>query len=104
MLSFLPLYGFDVFIKNHVYMDVWIYLWVFISILLIKLSVSGLTPSSFYHYCSVAQIEVSDGDYSRSFFIVQDCLGYLGIFICLFVFPYEAGNCAFNSIKIVLEF
>ena len=46
----------------------------------------------FYHYCSVEQLEVRDGDTCRCFFIMQDCFSYPGGF----VFPYEAENCFFK--------
>jgi hypothetical protein len=55
----------------------------------------------FYYYGSVEQLEVRDGDSSRSSFIFQDRFGYPG----LSVFSYEVENCSFKVYKkIVLEF
>ena len=55
-----------------------------------ELSVS-VSISCLYHYCFVVQLEVRDGDSSRSF-IVQDCFGY-PVFL---VFPYEVENFSFH--------
>jgi hypothetical protein len=52
---------------------------VFDFILLIKLFVH--TPCSFYYYCSVVQLEVSDGDTPGKSFTVQDCFSYSGFFV-----------------------
>jgi hypothetical protein len=45
----------------------------------------------FYHYCSVIQLEVRDGDSPRNVFIVDS------IFCCpgFFVIPDEFANCSF---------
>jgi hypothetical protein len=53
-----------------VIIGVWIHFWVFISIPLIYLSVTVPGPCSFYHNCSVIQLEVRDGDSTRGSFIV----------------------------------
>ena len=55
-----------------------VYFWVFNSISLINLSVSVLIPCRFYHYCSIVQLEVRDGDSPRSSLIVENCFGYSG--------------------------
>jgi hypothetical protein len=56
----------------------------FYSIPLINLSVSILILCSiFCYYCPIVQLEVKDGDTSRSSFMVQDCFSY-PVF-CLFV-------------------
>ena len=68
---FFPLYIFGVFVKDQVTVSVWFYFWVFNSIPLISMSVSIPIPCSFYHCCSVIQLEVRDGDYLRSCFIVK---------------------------------
>jgi hypothetical protein len=48
------------------------------SIPLINVSVSAPILCSFYHYCSVVQLEVRNCDSSQSSFIVQDYLDYPG--------------------------
>jgi hypothetical protein len=58
------------------YLGMWVYFWVFNPIPLIHLSVSVLIPCSFYHYCSVIQLEVRDGDSPRISFLVKNCFGY----------------------------
>lgn len=40
-------------------------------------------PCCFYYYCSVIHLEVWDGDTTGSSFIIQDCLGYPVIFLCI---------------------
>jgi hypothetical protein len=78
--------------------SVWFHFWDFNSIPLTNLSVSVSIPCSFYHYCSVVQLEIRDGDSSRSSFIVKNvflfpvvCLLvvlflFIYLFICLFVY------------------
>jgi hypothetical protein len=66
-----------------VFIGVWIYSWVFDSIPLINMSVSLPIPGSFDHYCFVVQLEVRDGDFSRNFFIVENCFAYCGFIILL---------------------
>lgn len=46
----------------------------------------------FYYYNSIVDLEIRDGDTSRSSFIVQDCFSYPG----LFVFPYKTEYCSFE--------
>jgi hypothetical protein len=58
---------------------------------LIYLPVSALIPHSFYHYCSVVQLEVIDGGSPRSSFIVQKSFQYLVVF----VIPDEFENWSF---------
>ena len=53
MLSFFPLDGFGSFVKDQVIISVWVHFWVFNSIPLICLSVTGPVPCSFYHNWSV---------------------------------------------------
>jgi hypothetical protein len=62
---------FVFFVKDQVSISVWFYFWVCNSIPLINLSVSVLIPCSFYHYCSVVQLKIRDGDSPRSSFIVE---------------------------------
>ena len=47
----------------------WVYFWIFSSMLLINLTV--FIPIIFYYYCSVVELEVRDGATSRSSYIVQ---------------------------------
>jgi hypothetical protein len=43
---------------------------------MINLSVSIPPSFSFYYYCSVVQLEIRDGDASKSSFIVHDYYSY----------------------------
>ena len=78
---FFPLDGFSSFVKDQVTIGVWVHSWVFTSILLTYLLVSVPIPYSFYHYCSVIQLEVRDGGSSRSSFIVEYNFHY-SVFFC----------------------
>jgi hypothetical protein len=80
MLSFFPLHGFSSFVKDQVTIGVWVHFWVFNYIPLIYLSVAVLVPCSFYHNCSVVQLEVRHGDYPRGSFIVVNSFCYPRIF------------------------
>jgi hypothetical protein len=55
---FFPLDGFSSFVKDQVTIGVWVHFCVFNSIPLIYLSVTVPVPCSFYHNCSVVQLEV----------------------------------------------
>jgi len=72
-------------------LSVWFYFWVFNSIPLVNLSASVSTPCSFYHYCSVVELEVRDSEFTSHSFIVKNC------FLCFgfFAFPDEFENCFF---------
>jgi hypothetical protein len=59
----------------------WVHFWVSMSIPLIFLPVSVRIPHSFYHYCSVIQLEVRDSDFTRSSFIVENSFRYPGILL-----------------------
>jgi hypothetical protein len=63
------------------------------SIPLIYLPFSVPILCSFYHSCSVVQLEVRDGDFPQKFFIVKNCLSCPGFFVCLFV-------CLFFHVKL----
>ena len=89
---FFSLYNFSLFVGHQVLIGVWINIWVFGSIPLIHLSVFVPIQCSFHYYSSMIELEVRDGDASRSTFLVQDCFGYPG----LFVFPYEVEYCSFE--------
>jgi hypothetical protein len=54
--------------------------WVFNSIPLIYQTVTVPIPCSFYHSCSVVQLEVRDGDSTRSAFIVENSFRFHGFF------------------------
>jgi hypothetical protein len=69
MLSSFPLDGFTFFIQDQVTLGVRV-LWFFNAIPLIYLLVSIPILYSFYHYCSIVQLEVRDGNCPRSSFIV----------------------------------
>jgi hypothetical protein len=64
--------GFSSLVEDQVTIGVWVHLWVFNSVPLIYLSVNVPVPCSFYHNCSVAQLEVRDGDSTRVSFIVEN--------------------------------
>ena len=79
---FFLLYNISYFVKNHVFLGIWIPL--------VNISVFMPKPSCF-HYCrSVIELDVRDGNASRSSFIVQDCFGYPGFL----VFPYVVEYCS----------
>jgi hypothetical protein len=60
---------------------VWVHFWVFNSIPLIYLSVPVPVPCSFYHSCSVEQLEVRYGDSTRGSFIVENSFCYSRFFV-----------------------
>jgi hypothetical protein len=70
---------------------VWFYFCVFNSIPLINVFVSVPISCSFYHSCSVVQLEVRDGDSPRRSFIVENWFPYPGFFVT----PDEFENCSF---------
>jgi hypothetical protein len=73
---FSPVDGFSYFVKDQVNIGVWVHFCVFNSSPLIYLSVIVPVPCSFYHNCSVVQLEVSHGDSTRSSFIVESSFCY----------------------------
>jgi hypothetical protein len=58
---------------------VYVHFWVFNSIALIFLPVFIPIPCSFYHYFSVVQLEVRDGDFPYNSFIVENNFHYLQV-------------------------
>jgi hypothetical protein len=48
----------------------------------------------FYHYCSIVQLKVRDGDFPRSSFIVEIFL--LFCFVVFVAVPNECANCSFQ--------
>ena len=85
MLLFFPLDIFCFFVKNQVFVSVWINIWVFNLFPLVLLSVFMPIPSCFQYCNSVVEFKVRDCDVSRCSFIVQDYFGYPGFF----AFPYK---------------
>jgi hypothetical protein len=81
--------------KNQMFFNVWVCFWVFDFIPLINMSVPVPKSYSFYHYCSVVQLDDRDSDSSRRIFYFQDCFGYPEFF----VFPFEVENCSFKICK-----
>ena len=75
-----PLHNFSFFIKNQVFIGLWINIRVFVSIPSVILSGFMLVPSCFYYYSPIVEIDVRDGDAWRSSFIVQDYFGYPEVF------------------------
>jgi hypothetical protein len=73
---FFPLDGFSSLVKDQVTIGVWIHFWVFNSIHLVYLSVPIQFSCSFYHNCSVVQLEVRHGDSTRDSFIIQKSFCY----------------------------
>ena len=71
MLSFFPLFNFVFFVKNQIFLVVWINIWVFNLISLVHQSVFMPTQNYFYHCNSMIDFDVRDGDDSRHFFIAQ---------------------------------
>lgn len=94
MLSFsVHISGF--FIKNISYPSMCIcYVSVFDSVPFTNVSVSVTIPWCF-HYYSFVQLEFRNGEMSNSFFIIQDCFSYPGIF----VFQHEVENDLSRSVK-----
>ena len=89
---FFPSCNFSFFVKNQVFIGVWINIPVFNLILLINLSVF-MPVSSCFHYCSsVVVLDVRYGNAAGSSFIVQDCFGYPGFFVS----SYEVDYCSFK--------
>ena len=82
-----PLYNFSFFVKNYMFIGVWINIQVFDLNPFVNLSVFMAIPSCSHHCSSVIELGVTDSDASGSSFIVQDCFGYpCWLFLVL---PYE---------------
>ena len=88
--TFFLLDGFSSLVKDQVTVGVWVHFSVFNSIPLVYLSVAVPIPCSFYHNCSVVELEVRHGD-STSSFIVENNFCYSRFF----VIPGEFANCPF---------
>jgi hypothetical protein len=57
--------------------DECVHFWVFSSIPLFYMSVTIPVPCTFYHSCSVVQLEVRDGDSTRGSFIAENSFAFL---------------------------
>jgi hypothetical protein len=109
MLSFFLLDGFRTFVKDQVTIGMWVHFWVFNFVPLIYLSVIVPVPCSFYHKCSVVQLEVKDGYFTRSSFIVENSFCYPRLvllllflflfFVCLFLFQMNLQIALSNLVK-----
>ena len=88
--SFFPLNNFSFFVKNQVFICVWINIWVFDSILPVNLTVFMPIPS-FLFYCSSLLMSgiVMPQKVPLLCKIVLDILGFS-------VFPYEVDYCSFK--------
>ena len=96
---FFPLDGFSSFVKDQVTIGVWVHFWIFNFTPLIYLPVTVPVPCSFYHNCSVIQLEVRDGDSPKSSFIVENRFCYPRFF----VIPDEFANSSMkNSVGILM--
>jgi hypothetical protein len=98
---FFLLDGFSSLAKDQVIIGMWVHFWVFNSIPSIYLSVAVPLLCSFYHNCSVVQLEVRHGNSPRGSFIVENSFCYPR-FVFLFCFvlfcfliPDEFWNCPF---------
>ena len=62
------------------------------------MSVLVSVPWCFSNYNSVIQIEIRDGDTSRSFLIIHGYFNYPGVCVCVCVcvFPHEAKDFPFK--------
>jgi hypothetical protein len=87
--AFFPLDGFSSLVKDQVTIGVWVHFWVFNSIQLIYLSVAVPVPWSFYHNCSVVQLEVRHGDSTRGSFIVENSVCFPRVFFFFFFFLFQ---------------
>ena len=63
---FFPFDIFGFFVKNQVFVGVWIDIWVFDSVPLVLLSVLMPIPGCFQYCCSIVEFEVRDCVVSRS--------------------------------------
>ena len=87
-----PLYNFRFFVKNQVFICVWINIRVFNLIPLVNFSVF-MSILSCFHYCgSVIELDIRDGETSVSSLLYRIVLVILGSF----VFPYEIDYCSFK--------
>ena len=93
-MPFFSLYNVSFFIKNQVFIGVWINIMVFNLILPVHLSVFMPISRCFYCCSSIVELDVGDGDVSRSSFNIQDCFWLSWVFF--FIFPYEVEYFSFG--------
>jgi hypothetical protein len=58
-------------------------------------------PCDFYFCYTEVQLDIRDGEMSRSSFIVQDYFSYPFFIVFCFVFPYEIKYCSFKIYKLL---
>ena len=78
--AFFLLDGFSSFVKDQVTIGMWVHFWVFNSIPLIYLFVT-IPVCSFYHNCSVVELEIRAGDSTRGTFIAENSFTILGFLL-----------------------
>ena len=86
-------YIFCFFVKNQVFIGVWINIWVFNSVPLVLLSVFMPIPGYFQYCSSVVEFEVRDCDVLEVPLLYRIVLALLGF---LFAFQYEVEYCSFE--------
>ena len=82
------------------FIGVWINVKVFNLIPLVHMSIFMPTANCFYYYRSIAELEVRDGDASRSSLLYIIVLAILGFFVS----PYHVEYYSFKVCEIVLGF
>ena len=92
---FFPLDGFSSFVKDHMTIGVWVHFWVFNSIPLIYMPVIVPVPCSFYHNCSIVQLEARDDNSPRIFLLLRIVFPILGFLL----FKMNLGIAGSNSTK-----
>jgi hypothetical protein len=88
---FFPLDGFSSLVQDQMTIGVWVHFWIFNSIPLIYLLITVPVPCSFYHSCSVVQLEIRHGDSTRGSIIVENNFCYPGFLVT----PDEFANFPF---------
>ena len=78
---FFPLYNFSFFVKNQVFIGVWINIQVFNLIPLVNISVFMPTPSSFDYSSSIIELNAKDSNASRVPLLYRIVLAILGFLI-----------------------
>ena len=78
---FLPSYNFSFFVKYQVFICVWINIWVINLIPLVNISIFMPIPSCFHYCSSVIELDVRDGEASKS--------SFTGLFWLFWVFCFS---------------
>ena len=99
---FLPLDGFSSLVKDQVTIGVWVHFWVFSYIPLIYLCVSVPIPCSLYHYCSVVQLEVRDGDSPEVLLLLRIDFNVLGFLLFQMNLKIALSNSIKNRVEILM--